>query len=305
MGLFSVQRRPRYRQENAMGNANAMASLLGMKAEQMNGISEAVDNYGQSRTRGELATLMGQEEYAGLTPEQAQAKIFGLTQGRDLGKSGEFMMTSSLGNKEDIQANKMKQDAASLLFSRQNSQIAQRHANALSQDKSNAQLLGLSTDGETSNTRKVAENNEEIRQIEEALGNDTVSDSTKSELRMKRDELFGEVLKMTTKKASSAQIGALIGVDKDGNKTYRTGNKTQNNVQVKRNAQGIPGFGPKGDDFSPETAFKTANKMGRVVKNPYEKGEPTTYRILGIGGDNDPIRESIALRWIRANLAGK
>ena len=136
MGLFSVQRRPRYRQENAMGNANAMASLLGMKAEQMNGISTAVDNYGQSRTRGELATLMGQEEYAGLTPEQAQAKIFGLTKGRDLGKSGEFMMTSSLGNKEDIQANQMKQDAASLLFNRQNSQIAQRHSNALSRAKS-------------------------------------------------------------------------------------------------------------------------------------------------------------------------
>jgi len=113
-----------------------MASLLGMKAEQMNGISTAVDNYGQSRTRGELATLMGQEEYAGLTPEQAQAKIFGLTKGRDLGKSGEFMMTSSLGNKEDIQANQMKQDAASLLFNRQNSQIAQRHSNALSRAKS-------------------------------------------------------------------------------------------------------------------------------------------------------------------------
>jgi len=302
MGLFSVQRRPRYRQENAMGNANALTALLGMKAEQMNGISTAVDNYGQSRTRGELATLMGQEEYAGLTPEQAQAKIFGLTQGRDLGKSGEFMMTSSLDNKGDLQANQMKQDAATLLFDRKNSQIAQKHANALSQDKSNAKLLGLDGNGQT-NSRKVAESNEEIRQIDEALGSKSVSDATKSELRMRKDMLFGDVLKMTTKKASSAQIGALLGIDKNGNRVNNMGGAAQQ--LVNRNNQGLPGFGAKQDDFSEKAAFTHAEKAGRVVKNPYKKGEQPTYRILGIGNDNAPIRASIALKWIRANLAGK
>ena len=299
MGLFSVQRRPRYRQENAMGNANALTALLGMKAEQMNGISEAVDNYGQSQTRGELAELFKDEAYMKANPEQAMAQMFGITGGRNLGDSGKFMMDSSLDNKGDLQENQMKQDAASLLFSRQNSQIAQRHANALSQDKSNAKLLGLDNAGNGLTGEQYATAKSDISRFKEIINDKASNSEAKSTARKGMNALLFNInQKIAASKfdSSTKHQLSLFGQNNGG-----VAGLTGLNV----NHLGHPGLGAKGNDFSPDTALSTMIKRGGLVKAPYEKGKPQAYTIIRPGKNDATVRKSLAVDYARDILLGK
>ncbi len=131
MGMGSYQRRPRYQQENAMDNANVLTQLLQQKGKALDGVTNAVDQYGQSRVRNDVSELMGTEAFMNMNPAEAQAAIAGQTGGRDLGEN--FMKTLLMSNKNkgDVQGNTWDENAATTLFGRQMSKQAQGHANSV------------------------------------------------------------------------------------------------------------------------------------------------------------------------------
>jgi len=145
MGAFNPHNM--YRQENAMGNASAILGLLKAKSEEYNKIGTAVDEYGQSRVRGKVSELMGTKEFKDMDPAEAQAAVALLSGGRDLGDNFAKTLKMSDDNKGEIQGNKWDEDKATTLFGRQNSQIAQKHGNAVSlmnaRHKNSVSLAGM------------------------------------------------------------------------------------------------------------------------------------------------------------------
>ena len=133
-----------YKQENAMANAEAMAMLQKMRGEAFGGISDAVENYGQSRARGTIADLMGSGKMDGMTPEQKQAEIQMATGGRRVGEEGTKTIQELLDSTRKTQKNEWDVKADTVQYGRDVSKIGLSHANAMArQAQGNKNALNL------------------------------------------------------------------------------------------------------------------------------------------------------------------
>jgi hypothetical protein len=154
MAMGSYNPHNMYRAQNPMGNANALLGLLKAKSDEYGKITQAVDDYGQSRVRGKASELMATKDFQNKDRAGQQAALALATGGRDLGDN--FMKTIKMSddNAADNQSNTWKENAATKLFGRQNSQMGQRHANSVSMEnmrQKNKQALGI--DGMPINTK--------------------------------------------------------------------------------------------------------------------------------------------------------
>ena len=223
MGMGTFNRRPRYQQQNSMGNAGAMLGLLKEQGAQLQNVAGAVDQYGQSRKRNEISELMGTEEYKNADPATAQAMISALSGGRDLGENFAKTLKMSDDNKGDIQGNEWKENAATTLFGRQNSQIAQRHSNAVSrqiQGHKNSLTLqklrggsgsgGVPTAGGNRN-EKLKQIGLNVQQLQKAWNNAEPGPARDSiELEMKNQRLDAETLVSKKNTFSTPAGGAIV-----------------------------------------------------------------------------------------------
>ena len=130
MGAF--RKRTGYQQENAMDNANVLMGLQKMMGENIDSMTNQVDEYGKSRVRNSVSELMGTDEFKNADPATAQAMIAGMSGGRDLGEN--FMKTLKMSddNKGDIQGQAWDESDATKLFDRSMAKQAQGHANSIS-----------------------------------------------------------------------------------------------------------------------------------------------------------------------------
>ncbi len=129
MGSFN----PHYMHKSESGNdlAETLMLLQKQKNKAFSGIGDAVEGYGQSRARGKIADLMGGGTLDGMTPEQTQAAIQGVTGGRNVGEAGRNTIKELLGSTRDTQGNKWDVEEATTLFGRQQQRDATNHANAM------------------------------------------------------------------------------------------------------------------------------------------------------------------------------
>jgi len=143
MGRFNANKQ--YRQQNPMGNASAIVQLLNSRSRELGNIPKSLNEFGQTQTRQGLADLIGSGSLNNKTPLEQQSLIQSLTGGRTLGEQGNATISDLLKASSSEQNNEWKEDAATTLFGRQNSQIAQRQANALARDRAKDSYSPLGT----------------------------------------------------------------------------------------------------------------------------------------------------------------
>ena len=132
MGMGSFKQKV-YKSFGSPGDyTSSMVQLLKNQGEGFDKIVNAVDDYGEGRARGKVSDLMGSGHLQGKTPEEVQAMIQQVTGGRDVGEAGRKTIDNYLSSARDTQGNEWKENAATTLFGRQNTQIAQRFANSQS-----------------------------------------------------------------------------------------------------------------------------------------------------------------------------
>lgn len=129
-GMGAFQRRREFTPEGPAQFLTNMQKLLGQQSKSLEGVSGAVDSYGQGRATNKVAELMGSDGFDKLTPEQAQAAAMKATGGRAMNESGENMLSALMTNKQKTLDNTNKIAAAEKLFSNQQ---------ALQTQKDNAQ----------------------------------------------------------------------------------------------------------------------------------------------------------------------
>ena len=191
MGRFNANKQ--YNQQNPMGNAGALMGLLRDQGKAFQGVSTAMDNYGQSRARGALAELMGSGQLDGKTPQEQQALAQGATGGRTLGKEGQKTLADMLGLAEATQKINAKEDAATTLFGRQNSQIAQRFNNAKT-------LKQVSKDAETTKESGFLD---KLNKLTEEISNTKSRENAYDPNNMMPKEDFSQSKQQTTNKILS------------------------------------------------------------------------------------------------------
>lgn len=213
--MGSFQRDRQYKQQNPMGGAGALLGMLKEQNSQYKSIGDIVENQGQATARGKVAELMADNKFKGANPEQAQALVQELTGGRQLGDRGTQMLEQAYGDKQRALDNTNKMNAAMLLNQRQLARDSINNRESMSRV-----TAGKDTPvGELLTPAQIAEKKEQVRQYDEAMKSADVkgNDALKSRLRQERDTLAGEMVYGSTKKPSNAAVGAVTGIDKDGN----------------------------------------------------------------------------------------
>ena len=122
----------KYRQQNPMGNANALVALMKARGNEFGKIGESMDALGQSQARGKIAELMGNPNTAELNPTQLNSEILSVTGGRDMGDYGNDMVNQLMGTRQKYQDNLDDITAADTLFGRKQLLNNQSDANAMS-----------------------------------------------------------------------------------------------------------------------------------------------------------------------------
>ncbi len=282
MGMGSYQRRPRYQQENAMGNANVLAQLLQQKGTALDEVTGAVDEYGQSRVRNDVSELMGTDAFMKMNPAEGQAAIAAKTGGRDLGENFAKTLLMSDRNKGDVQGNTWKEDAATKLFGRQNAQIDKRHANATAlsgmNNKARQKLYGNTVAGASgSNTDQLKQIGINVSHLEKAYANaDSPQAKEAIKLEMKNQRIDAENLVKPARGYSAGAQSGIVGSLFDGG---QLGQSTGKPAKV-TNAT-VPKDLKIGLNSGQTDGLQRGINSGQLVVLPYESKPDTngkTYR---------------------------
>ncbi len=247
-----------------MANAGALLGLLKNQGNELSKVAGAVDNYGKGRASSKVAELMASGDLEGLTPEQMQSKAMGVTNGRDMTKQGHLNLAELFETKQKNVDNTNKENAATTLFGRQNSQIAQRHGNAKSLVDYREKMTGGGTND--FGAEEYANINQEIDHLQKGI-------------ELQSDPIAINEMK---KRIDVLKFNKTMGVSKNKPTRFQKEGLTDpSNPQSTTNESGQTNWGTaKSPNYSDAAMFTNLNKRGLVEKLPKEKGKTQMYKVI-------------------------